>query len=292
MDVMLFDPAGVGTPASGRDASALPEDAADGAGRQRAIAELLDRAQQHLCTSGEVRREMERLGFIDRRGSPPGFMITLPRGTAFERAVEALNNAHVAALNAVRIEFPLVFDGSLPAMQSLTEPYERQGRVFHLGNGDPALRLAYAADPALFSWLRGRDLHPGKLPYAVYSPAPAFRLWRSGELGLRAFRQYTLPDLHVLCLREQARDVFLALVTEAAKVTRRLFGEAFAQFIEHTDDFGRYEPNLAQDVATAGAQFTVVRPRRERLSTSLSKAASTSTSVRAPSCCSTCNGMT
>ena len=52
MDVMLFDPAGVGTPASGRDASALPEDAADGARRSvPSLSSLI--ARNNICARVE-----------------------------------------------------------------------------------------------------------------------------------------------------------------------------------------------------------------------------------------------
>lgn len=255
----LIDPSGQAVRRVGSGDGWLPDDPVDGAGRQRVLADLMGTSSTNLCTFGDILRTMERLGFVDRRGAPPGFLNTLPKGVLFESAVEALNLSHVQSLKAARIDFPLIFDGERDDMRQLTERYERQDRTFRLADPDGRHRLAYAADPGLFSWLRGRRLATARLPYAVYTPQPAFRRRRTGEHSLRALRQYPLPDLHVICLRRDAQRIYIDLVAASAALARFLFGEAWAQFVETIGELDRREPRLGAAAAVAAEQYTVHR---------------------------------
>lgn len=210
------------------------------------------------CTNAQILAKCERLSMLSRAGCPPGFLHVLPRGVVFDEAVEALNRNHAATLDAAVIRFPLVFERRSEDIASLTETFERQGRSFRLAEPDGDLRLAYAADPALFAWLRGRRLKRSSLPYVLYSPMPVFRRFQSGELSLLNLRQYTLPDLHALCPPSHARQVFATLLSEAAKSTRLLFGEDWTFFVEISPELSERFPDLAADAARVCAQFTHV----------------------------------
>ena len=219
------------------------------------------------CKRIEVLKLAEKLGFVSKDGCAKGIIL--------EKCVQAFNRSHLNALSAVQMEFPLVFNLEQDDLVTLTQSYERQNRMFSLEPKDKLQRLSYAADPGLFSWLRGKKLNSKSLPFAIYSPTPVFRRLKTGEIGgLDRLRQYTVPDLHILCLQEQTLAVYEKSVTLAAKGARFWLGESFAQFIDIEQDFYKKMPSFAAQMARAAKQYTVVnilvkRPRYYALRTGI-----------------------
>jgi threonyl-tRNA synthetase len=240
----------------------------DGLGDDRALAVVCGVAPEEAggaCTRNDVLAAAEQLEMVSRRGCVRGFLVILPRGMLLEHSVAAFNQPHVVALGATRMDFPLVFDRSDPAVADLTESYERQERMFRVEEPDREHRLAYAADPGLFGWLSGARLDPGALPYAIYSPTPVFRRLQSGEVGgVDRQRQYLVPDVHVLTARRDAVDAYTRCVELAADGARFWFGEDFAQFVEIVDEMHAAEPELGRRAAVAAGRPTVVRVLRRR----------------------------
>jgi threonyl-tRNA synthetase len=163
----------------------------------------------------------------------------LPRGLYLERAIESFNVAQQEALRAVAIGFPAVYDGARADLAELTQGYERSGRVFHLGGTDANLRLSYAADPGLLSWLKGRVLRANGLPFAITSPTQIFRRHRSGELGpLNRIHQFTLSDLHILAHPQHAEASAIELMTvDMAALCAWVPRNEIALFFDVTEDF-------------------------------------------------------
>lgn len=229
------------------------------------VADLLGISEDTRRTSlAEIMAESERLDLLSRRGCLPGFITVLPRGAFLHQAIEAVNEAHAARLDATRMEFPLVFDRRDADMASLTGRYEHQERMFRLHDASRQLRLSYAADPGLFAWLRGRRLHTDRLPYVIYTPMPAFRRRRSGETDLLTLNQYTLPDFHALCVEDEGYATYTWLLREAATTSRFFFGESWAHFLEIAPDLAARYPHIAGQLASVAGQFTVARYATER----------------------------
>ena len=217
------------------------------------------------CTSGDVVRLAEELEFISREGCPPGFFNVLPAGTFLDLCVECFNRDHLEALGANRIDFPLVYDAGPADIRALTRSYEAQGRVFKLEAHERELRLAYAADPGLFSWLRNKSLKPSLLPYAVYSPVSAFRRWQSGEVGgFAKMRQYTVPDLHILSGERDAWAVYQSAIKQGAAGARFWFGEEWAQYVDVDENFLENHSDVGAAFATAAQKLTLVNVLRRR----------------------------
>ncbi|MCC5480847.1 His/Gly/Thr/Pro-type tRNA ligase C-terminal domain-containing protein [Streptomyces barringtoniae] len=211
-----------------------------------ALRMLADGDPEHRCARDEVMRTAEALQLVSRRGVPRGFLTTLPRGALFEAGVDAFNAPHLAALDVHPVHFPLVFDGSGPAMTELTADYAAQQRMFELTEKGGGLRLSYAADPNLFSWLQDTTLDRARLPYAMYSPQPVFRRFRSGETNIQRRRQFTVPDVHVLAAPENAGEQYLHALGLAAESTAFWFGRDYVHVLDSvvgttqdTDDFYR-----------------------------------------------------
>lgn len=208
----------------------------------------------------EIKRWAERLGFVSALGCVPGFFNVLPRGVFLDRCVEQFNREHAAALSAVRMEFPNVFDLASEGMEELTRSYERDGRMFRLGAPDEGKRLAYAADPGLFNWLQGCVLATERLPYAVSSPLPAMRRWKSGELGdLDHLRQYPMSDLHILTTADGALESYLVNTGLGAHGARFWAGEDWAVFADVTAEFVGRRPDIGGALARAAGKWTLVR---------------------------------
>lgn len=227
------------------------------------VHELLGHERARMCTPAEILATIERLEFVSRAGCAPGFAVVLPKGVVFEQALETLDRAHARSLHATRMQLPLVFERAGPELVDLTASFEGQGRMFRFDGRDRDLRLAYAADPMLFGLLRGRRLDPARLPYVVYTPLPVFKRWQTGELGLTTMRQYTLPDIHALCVPAEALATYRAFVEQAASSARFLFGGEWAQFLEVSPELQARFPDLGSTLAAAAGQYTLVR-RLER----------------------------
>jgi threonyl-tRNA synthetase len=223
------------------------------------VRELVGQPAQPACTVADIMQAAEQLNYVARAGAPPGFLNVLPRGALLQYRIDSLNRGHTAALDATRIDFPLVFDRRTADLTSLTETFEQQNRMFKLTGSDQELRLAYAADPGLLSFLRGRQLDSTKLPYVIYSPMPVFKRYLSGELGITSMRQYTLPDLHGLCSQSTAADLYVVLLKSASHSSQMLFGDDCAQFIELAPEMVTRDPALASKLAQAANQYTVAR---------------------------------
>jgi threonyl-tRNA synthetase len=217
-----------------------------------------------LCSRHDVMQLAEQLGFLSRDGCLRGFVVVLPKGALFDRCVEAFNRAHLAELEASRIDFPFVFDLTRPGLTDLTRSYEEQGRMYRLGGPDENARLIYAADPSLFSWLAGRRLRATDLPYTIYSPLPVFRRWQSGEVGIDRMRQYPVPDLHILCAAGGAPQAYEWVVRTAAANARFWVQEEFALFLDVLEDAYERDRGFGARLARAAGQYTVVNVIDER----------------------------
>ncbi len=215
------------------------------------------------CSKSEVMRAAETLEFISRKGMPKGFLATLPSGNFFKASVDAFNLPHLKELKTNSIDFPLVFNGSSKAMTELIDPYVRQGRTFELGGRDE-LMLSYAADPNLFSWLQGSRLDPKQLPYAVYSPQPVFRNFRSGELSIQRTRQFVVPDIHIVADQDSASDEYIHGVELAVESTRFWFGEDFVHVLDSVVGSANDTEEFYARVGKATAGITVVRRLAQR----------------------------
>ena len=208
----------------------------------------------------QVLDEAERLGFISRAGCVRGFLAILPPATVFDSCLETFNQRSLAAKDAVRIDFPSVFDNLPLDMTKLTQGYERQGRMFPIAPQEAGLRLSYAADPGLFAWLRGRSLAPERLPYAVYTPIEGFRRFQTGEIaGIDVVRQYKIPDLHIIATRADAEEAYVDHITESAKDLRFFFAENVVLFHEIVADIADEHRLLGASSASTAGLFTVVR---------------------------------
>ncbi|MFE6982793.1 His/Gly/Thr/Pro-type tRNA ligase C-terminal domain-containing protein [Streptomyces griseus] len=210
------------------------------------------------CSKNDVMRAAEQLQMVSRRGVPKGFLTTLPAGNVFEESVDAFNMAHLAALDVNRIDFPLVFDSGGAAMAELIEPYHLQGRTFTLADRE-GLRLSYAADPNLFAWLQGRTLAQDLLPYAVYSPQPVFRNFRTGELSIQRVRQFTVPDIHILATQDSAADRYLHALELAAESTRFWFDEDYVHVLDSVAGTANDNEEFYARAGKAAGGITVVR---------------------------------
>lgn len=208
----------------------------------------------------QVKQYAEQLGFLSSEGCLAGFFNVLPRGAIFDRCVEKFNREHIAALNAVQIEFPMVFDLASAQMEELTRGYERNERMFRLASPDQGKRLAYAADPGLFNWLQNRVLADERLPFAIMSPLPAMRRWRSGEVGdLDHIRQYPLMDLHTITGIDDALDSYLANTALGAVNTRFWVDEDWVVFADVTAEFLTQRPDIGSRIAKAANKWLLIK---------------------------------
>ncbi|MCQ4079620.1 His/Gly/Thr/Pro-type tRNA ligase C-terminal domain-containing protein [Streptomyces sp. RB6PN25] len=211
------------------------------------------------CRRNDVMTTAETLGLVSRRGVPRGFLTTLPHGAVFEAGVEAFNNEHLAALDVNAVHFPLVFDNSAPATAELTAQYAAQNRMFALAGHDDRLRLAYAADPNLFAWLADSVLDTARLPYAMYSPQPVFRNFRSGEVNIQRRLQFTVPDVHIWTRPADAAEQYLHALALAAESTSFWFGGDYLHVLDSVAGTPHDDDGFYRQVAKAARGLTVVR---------------------------------
>ena len=221
--------------------------------------------QSAKVTRGAVLKEAENLGFVSKDGAIKGFLNILPRATILNACMESFNQKHLSFLNATRIDFPYVFDNSQADMETLTQSYEKQSRMFSLGGEDSSYRLSYAADPGLFSWLRGKTLRNDKLPYTVYTPLEILRRFKIGEIaGLDTLRQYHVPDLHIFDLESKAYDTYINNFKLSADDSRVLFNECFACFHEIAEDLSGTMSNLGKDTSKLLNKSSVIFWKKTR----------------------------
>lgn len=221
------------------------------------VAQALSKAKS-LTTLGAIVQQVEHLGVATRRGAPDGVLVVLPRGQQMAACIERLNADHATQLQATSVRLPLLFDSTVPGMTDLTERFERQGRTYHLGRSDPQLRLAYAADPSLFSWLRGRKVPADKLPWSVYSPTPVFKRFQSGELDILNQRDYVLPDVHTFCTAGQAISALERSFRLAGSSARRAVGHDWVVHVEVSPTLADRHPDLVARIARAAQSFVLV----------------------------------
>ncbi|WP_413207386.1 hypothetical protein [Rhodospirillum sp. A1_3_36] len=201
----------------------------------------------------------ERLNLVTFVGSADGFPTMLPAGTVLARAVLAGNRNHLRELGAVGIDFPAIFDSAPDDMRSLVASYEANHRMFRLDEAGHDLRLSYAADPGLFSWLRGSRIERQALPYTIVSDVEVMRRFRKGELGsLAKVRQYHLPDIHSLVSLENAAEFLIHATRLAAEQLSWWAGESWVQFIDITKALLEREPALPKLLATVAGRPTMV----------------------------------
>ncbi|HET6584060.1 MAG TPA: hypothetical protein VFG69_11440 [Nannocystaceae bacterium] len=232
------------------------------------VRRLASGAHPPRVRSADVMKEAERLGFVTRIPGPRGHMTVLPRAHFLERCVDAFAQRHRDRIGAVELTFPLVYDHAHADLAELTSHYEGRTQVFALGGADAQLRLAYAADPGLLGWLRGRRLVPAALPYVISSPGPVFRRWMSGQLGdLDHLMQYPLSDLHMLARDgTQARELARRHFVEAAADLRVWVGDDWAGFVDATAEFLAAWPDIGRELSLLLERPFVVRtlPRQPR----------------------------
>ena len=262
---MVFDPAGE-ILWQGYDEEKRAALRSAGMASVPSLTALLDPGVLSGCDRGEILDVAERLGFISRRGAPKGMLTALPQATLLDQCMDAFNSAHLEALHANRIDFPLIFDRSEHDLMELTQSYEDQDRMFRLAGKDADLRLVYAADPSLFAWLRRTRLDARKLPYTIYTPLPVFRRWLSGEISLERMRQYPVPDVHVLCEPASAMMTFADVVKHASVNARFWVAEDLALSLEIVDQAAGDPYALARQFARAAGCYTVLKvlPSRPR----------------------------
>jgi len=201
----------------------------------------------------------EDINVVSRKGCYPGFINIMPAGMLIERCMTAFNKRHLKELNAVEINFPIVFDYSHDDIKKLTETYENNSRMFKIEEGGRDCRLSYAADPGLFSWLRGQVLNAKKLPYTIYSEIQALRRFSSGQIGhFEYMRQYLLPDIHILVKKQQAEELYLKNISLGATGARFWMNEEWAQFIDVTKEFYMSKPDFCKRIAMTAKKLTIV----------------------------------
>lgn len=234
---------------------------ADGGGDAlRALCGAAERMSgKPFLSAVKVTKMAESLNLVTFAGSPDGFPTMLPGGTLLARSVQASNREHLVALDAVGIDFPAVFDCSPEDIRSLVASYDVNNRMFRLDEAGSDLRLSYAADAGLFSWLRGRRIQRDALPYTIVSQVEVMRRFQKGELGsLEKVRQYHLPDVHTLLPREEA-VAFAARATQLAAESLSFWaGGSWVQFIDITAALLEREPNLPSLLAQAARRHTLV----------------------------------
>jgi len=225
-----------------------------------AVDELLQPGSAGNCTVNDVTRTAERLRLVSRRNMPTGTYVVLPRGRLIDESVTAFNLAHLANMSATPVDFPLTFDARHGGIHALTTDYRNQKRVYRLGGSDSDLRLSYAADPNLLTWLEGECLNAARLPHSIYSPQQVFRRFQSGEVSLQRARQYPMPDVHTLSTEGSAAHCYCEVVKQSIQSISFWFGLDYLHIIDTAID-PQYEPgrSLLRRIAQAVPHPTVVR---------------------------------
>jgi threonyl-tRNA synthetase len=213
----------------------------------------------------DITKVIKDLGYISNDGCAPGFFVLLPPHTHLDRVTQAFNKSYFEQLEVQEIEFPMVYNAKVPGVEDLTERYERQNRVFRLQDNSKELRLSYAADPGLLSWLRNKTLNEDRLPFNITSPVQALRKHPSGELGpYSKSRHYKLPDMHMLTSKADAEDSLLKIVGLNSDSIKFWVDDHFAQFIDATPEFLEANPDLPEKMARKANSYTLVNTFEEQ----------------------------
>lgn len=221
------------------------------------IAERMDNSP--FFSSKQIFKKAIELGFINQDNNVPGFVTTLPKTKIIERIVEKINSTHFKKINAVEISFPTFFDYQITEMQELAKSYEFEERMFKLGGADEGIRVSYAADPGLFLWLKNKKFRANSLPYAVYTYTQVYRRFKGGELGgFPRLREFPMPDLHIICNKKDAKDLYLENVKIAAENMRFLLGEDWTFSIDITPHLLSRLDGFIQDICKAIKKHCVV----------------------------------
>jgi hypothetical protein len=72
------------------------------------VSDLIGQPVERGCTSSDILHTAEKLGYVSRVGSPPGFLTVLPRGTLLQHRINVFNRKHANEIGATRIDFPLL----------------------------------------------------------------------------------------------------------------------------------------------------------------------------------------
>lgn len=205
-----------------------------------------------LFSSKQIFKKAIELNFINQDNNVPGFVTVLPKTKIIERIVEKINSMHFKKINAVEISFPTFFDYNIMEMQELAKSYEFEERMFKLGGADEEIRVSYAADPGLFLWLKGKKFRANSLPYAVYTYTLVYRRFKGGELGgFPRLREFPMPDLHIICSKKDAKNLYLENIKIAAENMRFLLGEDWAFSIDITPTLLSRLEGFIQDICKA-----------------------------------------
>lgn len=208
------------------------------------------------------------LGFLSTHGSAKGFYSILPNGDLLEQIMSSFNHSHLRALNAERIDFPIVYDSTKKGLNSLTEHFEKEKKIFFVDESPDEkgkLRLSYAADPGLFSWLTDRCIHNKSLPYCIYSPLEGFRKSKSGELKIMAnFNSYRIPDFHLLTTQNDSIHQYIKCTKLSSKGMRNWFDNEWIHLLE-TDETSILElGDIISNLVKSANQFTLVKIAKKK----------------------------
>jgi threonyl-tRNA synthetase len=193
----------------------------------------LDKTKKY--SSKTIFKKAIEWGYLNIDNNLPGFVTVLPKTKILERLVEKINAEHFKELNAVEITFPTFFNYTSKEIKELTKSYEIEKRMFRLGESDQEARISYAADPGLLLWLKNKIFKNDSLPYAIYTQTQVFRRFKGGEIsGFPQLREFPMPDLHILCKKENAVELYLKNLSIAAKNMRFLLEEEWAFCLDIT----------------------------------------------------------
>jgi threonyl-tRNA synthetase len=210
-------------------------------------------------SAGAVSAEMKRLAFLDNTGNAAGFVTVLPSALHVERCLERFHAPIIQALNPAEIDLPVVFDSSRADVRELISHYEAQKAMFEVFDGTPRqLKLSYAADPGLFSWMRGRKLRAESLPFTVFTATKYIRNLLSGATnGLNRVRQFSFPETHSFISSENMLDRYSWHTGLLASGMNFWFPSDWIHAIEITDEHLKRYPDFLQNMAKSSGQYTI-----------------------------------
>lgn len=203
--------------------------------------------------------------YINTDNNVPGFITVLPKAKIIQRIVEAINEEHYQLLNACEITFPTIYDNSSEDFIDLTKSYANEARIFSVDEHEKGLKLAYAADPGLFSWLKNKTFNKRHLPLAISSELNVLRKYKSGELGgFPTLREFPMPDLHIICEKKEALLIMCKNLSFAAEKMKKYFSDTWVFSMDITEEILKEEPNLINNVCTAIGSTCVINTLSEK----------------------------
>jgi threonyl-tRNA synthetase len=203
--------------------------------------------------------------FISTKNNAHGFITALPKAKIIQRVVEAINEEHYQFLDATEISFPIVYDNSSEELNQLTHSYDSDARIFAVESKNENLRLAYAADPGLFLWLKNKMFKKGSLPYSISTELNVFRKYKSGELGgFPTLREFPMPDIHIICNKSDALNLMCSNLNFASKKMQRFFNGTWIFSMDIVEELLEEIPHLLSDVCKAVNSICVINVLKEK----------------------------